>query len=380
MHIYKALAELVRDLLTPYKNDGPESHYIGNLWLEQNNDTIPGKYATQADFPHTAWQPIVTAFISAFKEGKSATSMAPPSGQIAIGALWYKTILQSAVCPEVDDDKYSQKPDGFNIASDQLNWAIVLSKGFPGMKIRAWSNGKIIQIVDAVPGLNYGAARGAQAGPQKLDLIDASGTVHLTASGGRCIATDCPDCIYNMNPQVVPLNSYSTGEGYCPTMDCGVVNGVPIPALQDSLSSGTAAGASWASQSGQRCTFKECGETCDKSKEMEVGHSNKCRKGNAPICCPYESLPTCEWRGGGSSCHGACHENEVTLFYDSYGDGDRCTWGKKVFCCVTETFTNLINGCKYAGCGKDCSTIKSSTDLEKVSSFHDPRKSDSTLQ
>lgn len=40
----------------------------------------------------------------------------------------------------------------------------------------------------------------------------------------------------------------------------------------------------------------------------------------------------------------------------SYGkDGPSCFKpGQKVFCCQTTTYTDIINACHYAGCGKDC--------------------------
>lgn len=39
--------------------------------------------------------------------------MRPPSGQDAVGAMWYKTVLQDTVCPYPDATQYSSKPRGF---------------------------------------------------------------------------------------------------------------------------------------------------------------------------------------------------------------------------------------------------------------------------
>jgi glucan endo-1,3-alpha-glucosidase len=64
-------------------NDGPESHNFGNLWPEQNTDTQPAYYMES----HTAWQPLLSSFIAAWKNGGSATSMMPTTTGDGAGAM-----------------------------------------------------------------------------------------------------------------------------------------------------------------------------------------------------------------------------------------------------------------------------------------------------
>jgi len=61
-------------------NDGPEGHYIGNLWLEQNNDTAPMRYANQLQWSHHPWQALITTFLVTYKNGGKAIDMAPVDG------------------------------------------------------------------------------------------------------------------------------------------------------------------------------------------------------------------------------------------------------------------------------------------------------------
>ena len=209
------------DSLTHLTNDGPESHYCGNLWEEQNNDTRPSRYANQKDWDHSAWQPLLASFAQAFKAELGPHSMTTPNEEVAIGALWYKTVLQSTICPTEpdlisEDYEYSVKPDGFETGTDQLNWAVVIPFSSSGLSIRAISNGQVISTVQLTAGLNYGSATGVSEGQQRLELVDSSGTVVLAATGGRCISSNCPDCIYNMNPQVVALSENRDFDGPCP--------------------------------------------------------------------------------------------------------------------------------------------------------------------
>ena len=191
---------------------------------EQNNDTQPGLYANQADWSHTGWQSLLASFAAAFKAGLTASEMTTPNGEVAIGALWYKTVLQSTQCPIVDQSapeyQYSVKPNGFDSGTDQLNWAVVLPPSASEMSIRAISGGQILSSVPLQSGLNYGAATGLQKGQQRLELIDSSGDIVLAASGGRCVSDNCPDCIYNMNPQVVALAADKNAAGPCPDQSC----------------------------------------------------------------------------------------------------------------------------------------------------------------
>jgi hypothetical protein len=146
--------------------------------------------------------------------------MAPPSGSPGIGAMWYKTILQTSVCPFPDANQYTAKPRGFEAGQDQLNWAIVLPATTSGWQVRAISNGVVSASVQLSPGLNYGSFP-ASAGQQRLEVLASDGSVQMAAAGGRCISSECPDCIYNMNPQVVPLlEDTSARVGKCPAQAC----------------------------------------------------------------------------------------------------------------------------------------------------------------
>ena len=192
--------------LTDNQNDGPESHYIGNVWPEGSDSSV--KYcAPQSSFPHTAWQPLVTSFINAYKSGGG---MAPPNGATAVGSMWYKTILQSSSCSG------ATLPDGWSTGTDSLTWAVVLPSNAYGMKVRLTSNGHVISTVNVNPGLNFGSPAGVRAGTQLLQLLNAAGTVVMTATGGACVSAGCPLGLYNMNYQVVGLSNGAAGASCSP--------------------------------------------------------------------------------------------------------------------------------------------------------------------
>lgn len=131
--------------------------------------------------------------------------MSPPPGVRAVGAIWYKTILQNTTCPKDGQGMYWEKPDGFETGTDSLNWAIVLAPGWSGMRIRAISNNVVLSNVIANSGLNLGSAGLIQPGEQRLEVLNWRGKVVMSTTCGRCVETNCPDGIYNMNYHVVGL-------------------------------------------------------------------------------------------------------------------------------------------------------------------------------
>lgn len=100
---------------------------------------------------------------------------------------------------------YWDKPEGFEMGTDSLNWAVVLPQGSVGMRIRAVSNDVVLSTVGVGSGLNYGAPDEVKVGEQRLELLDAAGDIVMSAIGGRRVEVDCPDGIYNMNYQVVGM-------------------------------------------------------------------------------------------------------------------------------------------------------------------------------
>lgn len=185
-------------------NDGPEAHYIGNLWPEAGADDASSSYANMDQWSHDGWRPLVKSFNEAFASAATAGEMKTPGDGIAIGAAWFKTILVDSV--DCDNDT---KPDGFDQGTNALHWAVVLDpKADAGYTLTV--AGDKTQSVPLNPGLNYGSSEGGlQAGAQTIELHDPSGKIVMTATGGMCVSTECPSGVYNSNYQVVELTDGS---------------------------------------------------------------------------------------------------------------------------------------------------------------------------
>lgn len=145
--------------------------------------------------------------------------MRPFGSEAVTGALWYKTILQSTTCPLEGNGGAYAKPDGWDKGEDVLSWAVVVGDDAEGWKANLISDGEQIGSVELVAGLNYGKVEGVKVGFQRLEVVDADGNTVRVAAGGRCVSTGCPDCIYNMNPQVVGFSD-NESDGECPDPDC----------------------------------------------------------------------------------------------------------------------------------------------------------------
>ncbi|KAF4543416.1 Glycoside hydrolase family 71 [Lasiodiplodia theobromae] len=197
-------------------NDGPESHYMGNIWPEQDNTTQMRVYANDAS-SHTGIQPLLASFTAAFKSGLTADKMAPfGTNANATGALWFKPILADTSCPDEDDgDLHNEKPSGYEVAVDVSTWAVVVGEGKDGWTVQGYSGGETLgDKVELVQGLNYGNFSGMREGKQCVEVRDKEGTLVAVAKGGREVSKDCPDGIYNLNPQVLEL-SENVGDGGC---------------------------------------------------------------------------------------------------------------------------------------------------------------------
>jgi hypothetical protein len=181
----------------------------------------PNNYANQEDWPHQPWQGIITSWITAWKAGGGISNMQPlASNNLVDGVMWYKTILQSAVCPNEGQSKYYNKPDNFDTGVDQINYAIVVKSGVSGLKATCYSGGVAIGAVRTlIPGLNYGSCQGVNAGTQRLTVETAGGVLLSAANGVACVSGGCPQGMYNMNYQTASLATdngaacYDYGQG-----------------------------------------------------------------------------------------------------------------------------------------------------------------------
>lgn len=163
----------------------------------------------------------------AYIRGWSASQMEPMAGEEVTGALWYTTVLKDTKCQTdgltvTDNDEqamYFEKPDGMSNSTDTLNFAVVVPSAGAGWKVQLFSDGSKVLDAKLNPGLNYGTIPGKKAGWQRMHIVDGAGSIVRVAAGGRCVSSGCPDCIYNMNPQVVPLSENTEDNGSCP-IDC----------------------------------------------------------------------------------------------------------------------------------------------------------------
>ncbi|KAF4500771.1 Glucan endo-1,3-alpha-glucosidase agn1 [Fusarium agapanthi] len=171
-------------------NDGPEAHYIGNLWTEQNNDTQPYFYANQETWDHTGWQPLDSSFVNTYKTGQSASQMTPMNGDVLVGAAWYRTELLDVKCPYEGNDAYYNKPDGWDDDVNYLYYAIILIPSY-GSGYKVTVSRTTEHTAPLNPGMNYSYGAGeVQTGAQRITVKDPSGNVIYTATGGIACGYD----------------------------------------------------------------------------------------------------------------------------------------------------------------------------------------------
>lgn len=159
---------------------------------------------------------------------------------VGVGAMWYSPLPMDAECPYDDNTEdqtvqygFWEKPYGYESRSDAVNWALVLEPAYAGSKLELYSGGELLGTWEGlVAGLNYAnTVTGARnPGAQYMRVIDPSGSIVLTASGGECAyqSTQCLRAIYDLNFEVLPFIQ-PTGETDLATCDVIYVGGAAIP-------------------------------------------------------------------------------------------------------------------------------------------------------
>lgn len=111
------------------------------------------------------------------------------------------------------------------------------------------------------------------------------------------------------------------------------------------------------------CYVTDCGGTCRAgfvhittqpcgNAKPITRHSDR---PDSQLCCPITGAPdpsTCRWRGRHHLCNGRCHEGEVTLQTNKWGDSWYCEEGEKVYCCDSPVAKS--QSCYWAGVGQQC--------------------------
>ncbi|KAL1640670.1 hypothetical protein SLS58_006684 [Diplodia intermedia] len=170
------------------------------------------------DASHAGIQPLLGSFAAAFKAGAPAAKMAPVNNSSVTGALWFKPILARTACAdERDGDLHHEKPAGYEVAVDVATWAVVVGEedAEAGWTVHGFSAGEELGSGAALgAGLNFGNFTGLREGRQCVEVRDGDGGLIAVAKGGREVSADCPDGIYNLNPQVLELKE-DVDEGGC---------------------------------------------------------------------------------------------------------------------------------------------------------------------
>ncbi|KAK7703348.1 hypothetical protein SLS57_010997 [Botryosphaeria dothidea] len=174
-------------------NDAGESHYIGNVWQESiSTSEATKKYVD--DFDHSAWQDVISPFISAYKnDAKDETEILPLNNGNFTGAMWYRPLLKDASC----SGDYLGKPIGWENAQDTVNFAVVLPQDSEGVKINVYSADTLLESFDGKAGMNAQAVQGMKAGQQKVELVGADGSVIGAGLSKVDVAADADFCNFN---------------------------------------------------------------------------------------------------------------------------------------------------------------------------------------
>jgi glucan endo-1,3-alpha-glucosidase len=112
-------------------NDAGESHYMGNLWNTPMNTSLEIQELVN-DRPHTAYWPIMKAFIKVWKNGETTTAnMVPGNGKPVEGAFWHHTLTVDASC---GTDKQPKSGDIKTAAEDVVTAILMVAKGQKNLK------------------------------------------------------------------------------------------------------------------------------------------------------------------------------------------------------------------------------------------------------
>lgn len=169
-------------------NDGPESHYIGNVWPEANPQVAMTAYSV---YDHTGWQHLIQHFIQSYKYGTLPTAFAP-------GVMWYQTTLQSSTCP------HDTKPANFADGDDFVHWATFLPPSAGTCQVKIMTASTVLGVHTVGAGASFGGTTCATpAGVPTMEILDPTGKVLAVASGGKPVSDGHPQGIYDMNYQVV---------------------------------------------------------------------------------------------------------------------------------------------------------------------------------
>ncbi|KAK7756344.1 hypothetical protein SLS62_001570 [Diatrype stigma] len=121
--------------------------------------------------------------------------------------------------------------------------------------------------------------------------------------------------------------------------------------------------AFWEDATVPDCYVTDCGGSCKPGwlsiEKQPCGGAKPVtrhsKEADSTLCCPMEGAPKkedCTWRGSAPSCNGHCHDNEVALELNRWGDGKYCEDGNKAYCC--ESPVSKGHQCYWAGVGKSC--------------------------
>jgi chitinase len=107
--------------------------------------------------------------------------------------------------------------------------------------------------------------------------------------------------------------------------------------------------------SNKHCYITSCDGNCDagdiKITDQPCGDDDKRSK----LCCPLSGAPDpkeCTWRGNVPWCNGHCHDDEVMMEMNKWGDGSGCSDGNKAYCCKSPLAEE--NTCYWSGVGGSC--------------------------
>lgn len=179
-------------------NDAGESHYMGNSWPEPIDGTNIGSYTT--DYPHTAYQEILPAFIKAYKAGATTTdTMYPTNGAAAQGTFWHHTLLTTSDCSA---DSIGE-PQGVDTVEDKVTVVVLVASGKTNLTVDISVAGTSLGSQALVPGYNQYSVAGLTVGSVSVTVTDDTGATVVSGTGTLPVVATSDLCNYNF--QVVGL-------------------------------------------------------------------------------------------------------------------------------------------------------------------------------